>query len=111
MDYEIIDKKEEEYDIIENKENKKKYKQIEIPTTISHPYRRDPRIPLIIENSTWLAVPENIITAEYLKIVKTYSMYSPSKLVKPNYIYVPEEWIYYIGNPAFIDINLLDIHS
>lgn len=84
-------------------------KIIKVPTKSSHPERKNPIIPLDNEDATYLSVPIQNLSEKYYNVIKLKNQ----KIKSGNkfYINVPEEWIYYEGNPAFINNDLLSIFS
>lgn len=122
FDYDIIESKDivekSEFIIIDYKEENTEesrnlediYEQKNIPTFLSHPLRFEPRIPLFNENIIWISIPKVMLTEEFQNLCN-HQKYPKTKSLKEGYINIPEEWIYYKGNPAFTTDDLLRIFS
>lgn len=110
-DYEIIEKNQEE-NLSPKEEDKKERiekpisKLISVPTSNSHPRRSNPKIPLTDENVEMITVPIQKLKSEYYELIKHEEFIGPSQ---KKYVNVPTEWVYYEGNPAFVDDALLKI--
>jgi hypothetical protein len=83
---------------------------LKIPTNFTHPLRQEPIIPSLYEKVPWICVPYNILSKEYQTITDKPT-FPKFKSIKNGYVTVPEEWIYYEGNPAFITNEILKIFS
>lgn len=118
----IIDDKEKKIETyIENEELKssiykneslelRKNFEKDIPTLLSHPWRYESRIPTSCENIIWISVPKTILTQEFQILCSHYN-YPKTRALKDGYINIPEEWVFYKGNPAFISDELFHIFA
>ncbi len=106
----IINSKENEEPTVLFMKDEKKNLEKDIPTNITHPWRYESRIPTPSENVVWISVPKIMLTTEFQKLCLD-SNYPKTKAPKDGYINIPEEWIYYRSNPAFVTDELLQIFS
>jgi hypothetical protein len=60
------------------------------------------------KNINWICVPYEMLTKEF-KNICSQKDYPKVKNLKKGYINVPEDWIYYENNPAFVTNELYDI--
>ena len=106
----IINSKENEEPSVLFMKDEKKNLEKDIPTNITHPLRGESRIPMPCENVAWISVPKKMLTTEFQNLCSNYN-YPKTKTHKDGYVNIPEEWIFYKGNPAFVTDELLQIFS
>lgn len=97
-------------DKIDEIDELKKNFEKDIPTNSTHSWRCESRIPTQYENVVWISVPKIMLTTEFQKLCSDPN-YPKTKAPKDGYINIPEEWIFYRGNPAFITDELFHIFT